>query len=83
MIRPGLLGFVGIPLSRSVEVFLFGGTPRFGGEAIDCGSLRVGSLAHDAWSCRPAVEAGLRGGWGSTGGGTSRGGWGLLGFYLR
>ena len=28
-VRPGLLGFVGIPLSRSVETFLFGGTPRF------------------------------------------------------
>ena len=29
LVRPGLLGVVGIPLSRSVEIFLFGGTPRF------------------------------------------------------
>ena len=59
LVRPGLLGVVGIPLSRSVEVFLFCGTPRFGCEAIGCwesSDEASGSFRHYH---RPAVEAGL------------------------
>ena len=36
LVRPGLLGFVGIPLKGGSGDFIAWGTPRFGGEAIDC-----------------------------------------------
>ena len=59
MIRPGLLGFVGIPLKGGSGGFIAWGTPRFGGEATFCWAASIGVLGSFRLYHRRAVEARL------------------------